>query len=93
MVADVERRKSRLMHLIEGIGTSGFSTAYVPAADATAYAQPASDDLRALIRSVIEETASACDAAWETMTALPALAVSSMTERIRARRSSLAGCA
>ena len=58
VVADVERRKSRLLRVIEGLGTAGFATGYVPAADAAAYTQPASDDLRSLIRSVIEETAS-----------------------------------
>ncbi len=58
VVADVERRKSRLLRVIEGLGTSGVATGYVPAADAAAYSQPASDDLRSLIRSVIEETAS-----------------------------------
>ena len=58
VVADVERRKSRLLRVIEGIGTAGFPTAYVPAAEAAAYNLPASDELRSLIRSVIEETAS-----------------------------------
>ncbi|HMD51433.1 MAG TPA: cytidylate kinase-like family protein [Solirubrobacteraceae bacterium] len=58
VVADVERRKSRLVRLIEGLGPAGMAAGYaVPLGDAVGYGQPASDELRGLIRSVIEETA------------------------------------
>jgi cytidylate kinase len=58
VVADVERRKSTLVRIIEGLGPAGMGTGMV-APEAVAYGQPASDDLRGLITSVIEETASA----------------------------------
>jgi cytidylate kinase len=62
VVADVERRKSRLVKLVEGLGSAGLSSgvgaAYmVPGVDAVGNPEPASDELRGLIRSVIEETA------------------------------------
>lgn len=56
VVADVERRKSALVRLIEGFGSAGMATGYM-ATPASAAGQPASDDLRGLIRSVIEDTA------------------------------------
>jgi cytidylate kinase len=60
-VADVERRKSRLVRVVEGLGTAGLGVGYaVPSADMGAYGGgPAGDELRGLIRSVIEDTASA----------------------------------
>jgi len=58
LVADVERRKSLLVRLLEGLGPAGMAAAYaVPGADIVGYGEPASDELRGLIRSVIEETA------------------------------------
>jgi cytidylate kinase len=62
VVADVERRKSRLVRLVEGFGTAGIGTGLgagyaVPAAVVDGIEQPASDELRGMIRSVIEETA------------------------------------
>jgi Cytidylate kinase-like family len=57
VVADVERRKSALVRLIEGIGTSGAGAGYVLAAPYTPSREPASDELRGLIRSAIEDTA------------------------------------
>jgi Cytidylate kinase-like family len=58
VVADVERRKSLVLRLIEGMGTAGMGMSYaVPALDTIGPAQPASDELRGLIRSVIEDTA------------------------------------
>jgi cytidylate kinase len=58
VVADVERRKSRLLRLVEGIGSAGLGAGYgVPGADMVGYGEPASDELRGLIRSVIEDTA------------------------------------
>jgi dephospho-CoA kinase len=58
VVADVERRKSRLVRLIEGLGTAGIGASYaVPVPQAVGLDEPASDELRGLIRSVIEDTA------------------------------------
>lgn len=58
VVADVERRKSAVLRLIEGLGTSGMGAGLVVAPpDVAGYGQPASDQLRGLIKSVIEETA------------------------------------
>jgi cytidylate kinase len=58
VVADVERRKSLLEKLIDGLATAGMGTAYaVPTPDMVAVGERASDELRGLIRSVIEETA------------------------------------
>jgi hypothetical protein len=56
VVADVERRKSALVRLIEGFGSAGMAAGYT-ATPASAAGQPASEDLRGLIRSVIEDTA------------------------------------
>ena len=60
VVADVEQRRSRLERLLEGLGASGMGTGYT-VTDAVPYTQPASDELRGLIRSVIEDTAEAGD--------------------------------
>ncbi|MCW3069445.1 MAG: hypothetical protein JWL67_2070 [Solirubrobacterales bacterium] len=62
VVADVERRKSLLVRLVEGLGTgslgAGLGAGYaVPAAVVAGAEQPASDELRGMIQSVIEETA------------------------------------
>ncbi len=58
VVADVERRKSRVLRLVEGLGSAGFGGAYgVPGADLLVQGEPASDELRGMIRSVIEDTA------------------------------------
>lgn len=57
VVADVERRKSTLVRLIESIGTSGVGAGYVLGAPYAPSREPASDELRGLIRSVIEDTA------------------------------------
>jgi cytidylate kinase len=57
-VADVERHKSRLLKLVEAIGSSGLGAGYgVPGADIVTQMEPASDALRGMIRSVIEDTA------------------------------------
>jgi cytidylate kinase len=56
VVADVERRKSVVERLLENLSTSGASMAYVPAL-AESLSGPHSDDLRGLIRSVIEDVA------------------------------------
>jgi cytidylate kinase len=58
VVADVEQRRSRLTRMLEGIAPASMGLGYVVATPA-AYDQPASDELRGLIRSVIEETADA----------------------------------
>jgi hypothetical protein len=60
VVADVEQRRSRLERLLEGLGSSGIGTGYT-VTDAVPYTRPASDELRGLIRSVIEDTAAAGD--------------------------------
>jgi Cytidylate kinase-like family len=64
VVADVERRKSALVRLVEGFVSGGLGMGYMAAPVSVAapphssgQAQPASEELRALIRSVIEETA------------------------------------
>jgi cytidylate kinase len=60
VVADVERRKSTVMKLLEGMGPASLSTAGIAMLpEDFGLGRPASDDLRALIRSVIEETADA----------------------------------
>jgi dephospho-CoA kinase len=59
VVADVERRKSALVRIVEGMGTSGLGAGYLMAPPQLSGSdQPASDALRGLIRSVIEEMAS-----------------------------------
>jgi hypothetical protein len=58
VVADVERRKSAVVRLIEGFGSAGMGAGYIATPASTpGQGQPASDDLRGLIRSVIEDTA------------------------------------
>ena len=59
VVADVERRRSALVRLIEGLGPSAaaYATPAMSPADLAGRGQPASDELRGLIRSVIEEMA------------------------------------
>lgn len=62
VVADVERRKSLLVRVIEGMGAAGsgagLGTGYaVPAAGIVGQGEPGSDELRGLILSAIEETA------------------------------------
>jgi hypothetical protein len=62
VVADVERRKSLLVRVIEGMGAAGsgagLGTGFaVPAAGIVGQGEPGSDELRGLILSVIEETA------------------------------------
>ena len=57
VVADVERRRSRLARLVEGLGPAGMAAGPVIPAEALGYGQPASDELRGLIRSVIEDMA------------------------------------
>ncbi len=60
VVADVERRKSRVLRLVEGLGAAGFGAGYgVPGADLLPPAEPASEELQGMIRSAIEETAAA----------------------------------
>jgi Cytidylate kinase-like family len=59
VVADVERRKSRLIRLVEGLGPAGMAAGPVIPPESLGYGQPASDELRGLIRSVIEDTATA----------------------------------
>ncbi len=55
VVADVERRKSLVSRLLEGFATGA------PAPDVVGLGQHASDGLRQVIRSVIEETAASGD--------------------------------
>jgi cytidylate kinase len=58
VVADIERGRTALVRLIEGFGAAGMGMGYVATpSSACAPSQPASDDLRALIRSVIEDIA------------------------------------
>jgi cytidylate kinase len=56
VVADVEQRRSRITRLLESLGTSGMAAGYV-VPEAVVPEQPASDGLRGLITSVIEEVA------------------------------------
>jgi cytidylate kinase len=75
VVADVERRKSALVRLVEGLGSAGMGAGYVVAPpDVHAHGQPASDELRGLIQSVIEETAAAGSAVIVSHAASLALA-------------------
>jgi hypothetical protein len=60
VVADVEQRKSVLVRVIEGLGAAGMGASGVVApASIPGHGQPASDELRGLIQSVIEDTATA----------------------------------
>jgi CMP/dCMP kinase len=61
VVADVERRKSALVRLLEGLAPAAAAGPVIPP-EAVGYGQPASDELRGLIRTVIEDTASKGDA-------------------------------
>jgi len=56
-MADVERRKSRLQSIIEGIGVAGGGVYTAPGAEYIGTTEPASEGLRSLISTVIEETA------------------------------------
>src|SRR5947209_6743443 len=59
MVADVEKSRSKLVRMLEGMsGMATLGTGYAVAHPA-AFGQPASDQLRGLIRSVVEDTAAA----------------------------------
>lgn len=58
VVADVERRKSAVVKLLEGFGPANLGAAgIVMLPEDVGYGRPASNDLRALIRSVIEDIA------------------------------------
>jgi cytidylate kinase len=60
VVVDVERRKSMVAKLLEGMGPASMGTSGMVMAPADlGYGRPASNELRAVIRSVIEDTASA----------------------------------
>jgi hypothetical protein len=59
VVADVEQRKSKLVRLLEGLGPVGMGTGMVP--ELPPSGQPPSDELKGLIKSVIEETAAGGD--------------------------------
>jgi cytidylate kinase len=60
VVADVERRKSAVVKLLEGFGPANVGAAgIVMLPEDVGYGRPASNELRGLIRSVIEETATA----------------------------------
>jgi cytidylate kinase len=75
VVADVERRKSLLVRLVEGLGSSGLGAGYVvPSADIVSPGEPASDELRGMIRSVIEDTAASGSAVIVSHAASLALA-------------------
>jgi cytidylate kinase len=58
VVADVERRKSLVLRVLEGLGPASMSMGYDWTPPDT-YGQPASNELRESIRSVIEDTATA----------------------------------
>lgn len=59
VVADVERRKSLVLRLVEGLGSANMGAAYaVPGVTIAAPGEPPNDALRGMIRSVIEEFAS-----------------------------------
>jgi hypothetical protein len=57
VIADVERGRTALVRLIEGFGAAGAGTGYLSPTDTHGAGRPASDELRGLIRSVIEEVA------------------------------------
>lgn len=60
VVADVEQRKSVLTRLVEGLGSGWIGAGYAMApAEIAGHDQPPSDELRGLIRSVIEDIATA----------------------------------
>ncbi len=57
VVADVERRKSALLRLLEGLAPAAATGPVIPP-ETVGYGQPASNELRGLIRTVIEDAAS-----------------------------------
>jgi Cytidylate kinase-like family len=58
LLADVERRKSLVARVLDGMSTGGMGMSYItPAPVPESYGMPRSDELRGLIRSVIEEIA------------------------------------
>jgi cytidylate kinase len=60
VVADVERRKSAVVKLLEGFGPANIGAGgIVLLPDDAGHGRPASDELRGLIRSVIEDMATA----------------------------------
>ena len=60
VVADVERRKSAVVKLLEGFGPANVGAGgIVMLPEDVGYGRPASNELRALIRSVIEDIATA----------------------------------
>ena len=68
-MADVEKRKSLLVRLVEGMGSSGMGAAGLgtgfgvpPSPEAGSSGPGASDELRGVIRSTIEEIAASGDA-------------------------------
>jgi hypothetical protein len=59
VIADLERGRTTLVRLIEEFGAGGMGAGYLaPIPDTGGGGQPAGDELRGLIRSVIEEFAS-----------------------------------
>lgn len=74
VVADVERRKSRLLRVVEGVGSTGLGAGLVPGADIVSQGEPASEELRGMIRSVIEDTAASGSAVIVSHAASLALA-------------------
>jgi cytidylate kinase len=91
VVADVERRKSKLLRLLESMGPASAGAAYMTA-EAVAYDQPASDELRGLIRGVIEETAAAGGAMIVSHAASMALAEQTDILRVLITASSQTRC-
>ena len=61
IVADVERRKSVVVRLLEGLAPAAATGPVIPP-ETVGFGQPASNELRGLIRTVIEDTASRGDA-------------------------------
>lgn len=58
VVTDIERRKSRILKLIEGMGPAGMTAPFTGGgAELIGLGEPASDELRGMIRSAIEDTA------------------------------------
>lgn len=56
-VADVERRKPTLVKLLEGLGPAAMGSGGMALPEEAGYGRAASNELRRLIRTVIEETA------------------------------------
>jgi cytidylate kinase len=57
VIADIERGRTALVRLIEGFGPTGAAAGYFSPTDTHVTGRPAGDELRGLIRSVIEEVA------------------------------------